>query len=76
MQFCSHTSFFFRLDSDIGIGHNCGVRSIHVHTGFHKLEDVQKFQASSDPEAKKRIPHFYIPSMLELGKVIQEVYPN
>ncbi|ELT93017.1 hypothetical protein CAPTEDRAFT_98799 [Capitella teleta] len=61
-----------RLDTDMALAHNCGMRGLLVLTGFTKLEDARRLTASNSIAHQKQIPHYYLPSLVDLGKLITE----
>ncbi|XP_072034114.1 glycerol-3-phosphate phosphatase-like [Amphiura filiformis] len=59
-----------RLDTDILMGHNCGIRTLFVSSGISSLEEVKQHQASGSPDRLKFVPTYYLPSVGVLGKLM------
>ena len=62
-----------RLNTDIELGHNCGLRTLHVLTGFHQLKDSQALMKSDKEEDLRQVPHYYLPSLGELSTLIEGI---
>ncbi|XP_064601928.1 glycerol-3-phosphate phosphatase-like [Liolophura sinensis] len=45
-----------RIDTDIQMAHNCGLKSLLVLTGVSDLEDVKAAAQSPDPSRKACVP--------------------
>ena len=56
----------FSLNTDILLAHNCGIRSLHVHTGVHHSHDVEKLLTSDAPDDRKLIPDYYTDSFADI----------
>ncbi|XP_022083751.1 glycerol-3-phosphate phosphatase-like isoform X1 [Acanthaster planci] len=61
------------LNTDIPFGHNCSLKTLFVLTGISTLEEARHFQASNSLEDQKKVPDFYLPSIKELGELIDKV---
>ena len=55
-----------RLNTDVLLAHNCGIRSLHVHTGVHTSADVQQLLSSDKPDDQKLIPDYYTDSFADI----------
>ncbi|XP_032896654.1 glycerol-3-phosphate phosphatase [Amblyraja radiata] len=55
-----------RLDTDILMGSNCGLRTILTLTGVSTLEEVKAHQESDSPERHKLVPTYYVNSVADL----------
>ena len=66
--------FFFRLDTDIAMGANCGIRTLFVQTGASTLEEVRHWQSSNSVEDQKLVPDYYLPSLNVLKDLIKSKY--
>ncbi|XP_036326662.1 glycerol-3-phosphate phosphatase-like isoform X1 [Rhagoletis pomonella] len=55
-----------RCNTDILLGFNCGFQTLLVGTGIHKLNDVEAWKNSDDPEQKKLIPDVFLPKLGDL----------
>lgn len=55
-----------RCNTDILFGKNCGFKTLLVETGIHTEVDVRRWQESGDPEEKKLVPDFILPSLTDL----------
>ncbi|ELU00328.1 hypothetical protein CAPTEDRAFT_217713 [Capitella teleta] len=62
-----------RLDTDMALAHNCGMKGLLVLTGFAQLEDVRYLAASNSTAHQKQIPHYYLPNLADLGKLITKI---
>lgn len=59
-----------RLNTDILMGFNCGLKTLLVLTGVSTLDDVQRYESSSNPKDKSLVPNYYISS---LGNLFDEI---
>ncbi|XP_051877807.1 glycerol-3-phosphate phosphatase [Pristis pectinata] len=55
-----------RLDTDILMGSNCGLRTILALTGVSTLEEAKAHQESDSPERHKLVPTYYVNSVADL----------
>lgn len=55
-----------RCNTDILFGKNCGFKTLLVETGIHKESDVRGWLKSDDPEERKLVPDFILPSLTDL----------
>ncbi|XP_072337199.1 glycerol-3-phosphate phosphatase [Scyliorhinus torazame] len=55
-----------RLDTDILMGSNCGLRTILTLTGVSTLEEVRAHQESDAPDRHKLVPNYYVDSVADL----------
>ena len=62
-----------RLDTDILMGYNCGIRTLFVSSGISSLKEVKAHQASGDVERLKHVPSYYLPSVGVLGKLMDKI---
>ncbi|XP_078520961.1 glycerol-3-phosphate phosphatase [Lissotriton helveticus] len=60
-----------RLDTDILMGTNCGLRTILTLTGFSTLEDAQAHQSSGCPSSQGMVPDYYVDSIADLLPALQ-----
>ena len=65
---------FLRLDTDIALGANCGIRTLFVQSGASTLEEVRHWQSSNSTEHQKLVPDFYLPSLDVLKDLIKAKY--
>lgn len=60
------------LESDIPFAKNCGIKTLFVESGTHKLKDVEevidKFNENQDENLLKMIPDFSIPHLGDFAK--------
>ena len=61
-----------RLNTDMLFAHNCGIRSLHVHTGVHTKSDVDKLLASNSLQDRDQAPTFYTPSFADVLQLYSE----
>ncbi|KAI0220478.1 Glycerol-3-phosphate phosphatase [Lamellibrachia satsuma] len=60
-----------RLNTDIELVHNCGLgAALLVLTGCSTLEEVRQKQSSNSIADQRLVPHFYLPSLAQLGPLI------
>ena len=52
------------------LGHNCGLQTLLVLTGYATLESVREKQASNSIEDQKQIPNYYIQSLGTIAKLL------
>ena len=72
---CQQCEFFFpRLDTDIAMGANCGIRTLFVQTGASTLEEIRHWQSSNSIEDQKLVPDYYLPSLNVLKDLIKFKY--
>uniref|UniRef100_UPI00398E560F glycerol-3-phosphate phosphatase n=1 Tax=Pristiophorus japonicus TaxID=55135 RepID=UPI00398E560F len=55
-----------RLDTDILMGSNCGIRTILTLTGVSTLEEARAHQESDSAERHKLVPSYYVNSVADL----------
>lgn len=60
-----------RCNTDILLGANCGLQTMMVLTGVHKLEDVQQWADSKDPDLLRQIANYYLPSLGDLLELME-----
>ena len=60
-----------RLDTDIMLGTNCGLKTVLTLTGVNTLADAQAHQGSGCPERQKLVPDFYVESIADLLPALQ-----
>ncbi|CAL8302256.1 unnamed protein product [Lota lota] len=60
-----------RLDTDIMLGTNCGLKTVLTLTGVNTLEDAQAHQGSGCPERHKMVPDYYMESIADLLPALQ-----
>lgn len=61
-----------RLNTDIQLGINAGLRTLLVLTGVSKLSDVEANEKSADPTDQKCIPDYYVESLTKLSEYLSE----
>jgi phosphoglycolate phosphatase len=59
-----------RLDTDILLAGRCSLQSLLVLTGFSTLDEVKQKQSSSTADDQKQIPDYYLPSLADLGTLL------
>ncbi|XP_066521167.1 glycerol-3-phosphate phosphatase [Hoplias malabaricus] len=60
-----------RLDTDIMLGSNCGLKTLLTLTGVSTLADAEAHQRSSCPERQKMVPDYYVDSIAEILPALQ-----
>ncbi|KAM4624259.1 glycerol-3-phosphate phosphatase [Polymixia lowei] len=60
-----------RLDTDILLGSNCGLKTLHTHTGVNSLADAEAHQNSGCPERQGMVPDYYVESIADLLPALQ-----
>ncbi|RVE59370.1 hypothetical protein OJAV_G00187900 [Oryzias javanicus] len=60
-----------RLDTDILLGSNCGLKTLLTLTGVSTLEDVEGHEKSGCEERRKMVPDFYVESIADLLPALQ-----
>lgn len=72
MLFCS-LLFVFRLDTDILFASSSGLQSLLVLTGFSSLDEAKERQKSKSPTDQQLVPDYYLPSLADLCKLLNEL---
>ncbi|KAK2177474.1 hypothetical protein NP493_597g04018 [Ridgeia piscesae] len=63
-----------RLNTDIELAHNCGLgAALLVLTGCATLEEVRQKQSSNSIADQRLVPNFYLPSLAQLGTLIDSL---
>lgn len=60
-----------RLNTDILMGYNCGIRSLAVMTGVTSTAEIQEHIDSADSERLKLVPNYWIERLGDLNKFIK-----
>ncbi|XP_030067964.1 glycerol-3-phosphate phosphatase [Microcaecilia unicolor] len=60
-----------RLDTDILMGFNCGLKTILTLTGFSSLEEAKSYQGSDCPTKRSMVPDYYVQSIADLLPALQ-----
>ncbi|XP_041756377.2 glycerol-3-phosphate phosphatase-like [Coregonus clupeaformis] len=60
-----------RLDTDILLGSNCGLKTLLTLTGVSTVADVEAHQESGCPERLAMVPDYYVESIAELLPALQ-----
>nr|XP_033819839.1 glycerol-3-phosphate phosphatase [Geotrypetes seraphini] len=60
-----------RLDTDILMGFNCGLKTILTLTGFSTLEEAKSYQDSDCPTKRSMVPDYYVHSIADLLPALQ-----
>ncbi len=63
-------SFQYRLNTDILLASNCGLKSLLVLSGISTLADVEVLFTSAEDADKKQIPDYYVASLGHLKDVL------
>ncbi|XP_034049286.1 glycerol-3-phosphate phosphatase [Thalassophryne amazonica] len=61
-----------RLDTDIMLGTNCGLKTLLTLTGVSTLEDAEAHQQSGCAERQGMVPDYYVDSIADLLPALQE----
>lgn len=60
-----------RLDTDILLGSNCGLKTLLTLTGVSTVADAEAHQESGCPERLGMVPDYYVESIAELLPALQ-----
>ncbi|XP_058477923.1 glycerol-3-phosphate phosphatase [Solea solea] len=60
-----------RLDTDILLGSNCGLKTLLTLTGVSTVADVEAHEQSGCPERRKMVPDYYVDSVADLLPALQ-----
>uniref|UniRef100_A0A8C7X982 Glycerol-3-phosphate phosphatase n=1 Tax=Oryzias sinensis TaxID=183150 RepID=A0A8C7X982_9TELE len=60
-----------RLDTDILLGSNCGLKTLLTLTGVSTLQDVAGHEESGCAERRRMVPDFYVESIADLLPALQ-----
>ncbi|XP_072523480.1 glycerol-3-phosphate phosphatase [Salminus brasiliensis] len=60
-----------RLDTDIMLGSNCGLKTLLTLTGVSTVADAEAHQRSGSPERQKMVPDYYVDSIAEILPALQ-----
>ena len=63
----------FRCSTDILLGKNCGLTTLHVGSGVDSLSDIHNWEKSDKEEDWKLVPDFYIQDLGQLLPYAQQV---
>ncbi|MCL4134857.1 UNVERIFIED_CONTAM: hypothetical protein GTU68_015389 [Idotea baltica] len=61
-----------RCSTDILLGKNCGLQTLVVLSGINTWEDMEAWAKGSDPEEKRMLADFYLPSLGDLAPLLPE----
>ncbi|XP_053131671.1 glycerol-3-phosphate phosphatase [Hemicordylus capensis] len=61
-----------RLDTDILMGNNCGLKTLLTLTGVTTLEEVKDHLKSDCPKRKNLVPDYYVDSIADLLPALQD----
>ncbi|QQP32995.1 Phosphoglycolate phosphatase, partial [Caligus rogercresseyi] len=50
-------------NTDILLGKNCGLKTLQVGGGVHKLSDIRRWEKSECPKDQKLVADYYIDSL-------------
>lgn len=60
-----------RLDTDIMLGSNCGLKTLLTLTGVSTVAEAEANQKSECPQRQKMVPDFYIDSIADILPALQ-----
>uniref|UniRef100_H3D5U3 Glycerol-3-phosphate phosphatase n=2 Tax=Tetraodon nigroviridis TaxID=99883 RepID=H3D5U3_TETNG len=60
-----------RLDTDILLGSNCGLRTLLTLTGVSTLADAEEHRASGCPQRQAMVPDYYVESIADVLPALQ-----
>lgn len=60
-----------RLDTDIMLGSNCGLKTLLTLTGVSTVADAEAHQKSGCPERQGMVPDYYVESIADLLPALQ-----
>ena len=55
-----------RANTDILLGKNCGLQTLMVGSGVHKLSEARLWEVSEDPEERRMVPDYYVDKLGDL----------
>ncbi|KAJ0015769.1 hypothetical protein NQD34_014059 [Periophthalmus magnuspinnatus] len=61
-----------RLDTDILLGSNCGLKTLLTLTGVNTVADAQEHLKSGRPERQGMVPDYYVDSIADLLPALRE----
>jgi ribonucleotide monophosphatase NagD (HAD superfamily) len=72
---CSFVYLFVysRCSTDILLGKNCGLMTLHVGSGVDSLEDIRLWESCESEEQQKLVPDFYAEDLGSLLPFAQEL---
>ena len=62
-----------RANTDILLGKNCGLQTLMVGSGVHKLSEARLWEASQDPEERRMVPDYYVDKLGDLLDRVSEM---
>lgn len=60
-----------RLDTDIMLGFNCGMKTLLTLTGVSTVADAEALQKSGSVEQQEMLPDYYVESIADLLPALQ-----
>ena len=60
------TILFFRADTDILLGKNCGLKTLMVGTGVGTLQEVRNWETDSSDKTQALVPNFFADKLKDL----------
>jgi hypothetical protein len=63
----------YRCSTDILLGKNCGLMTLHVGSGVDSLEDIRLWESCESEEQQKLVPDFYAEDLGSLLPFAQEL---
>ena len=68
--------FCFRANTDILLGKNCGLQTLMVGTGVHKLEQIREWERSDKAEEKRLAADYYLDALGDLKDLLKKANVN
>jgi ribonucleotide monophosphatase NagD (HAD superfamily) len=62
----------FRANTDILLGKNCGLQTLMVGTGVHKLSDIRRWETSEDSEERRMAADFFVDALGDLSALMDK----
>ena len=65
--------FLHRANTDILLGKNCGLQTLMVGTGVHRLDQIRDWEQSKNPEKRRLAADYYIDALGDIKGLLSKV---